>query len=412
MSEMHAAVVNERVADTSTAGVSPPRASLAAVDMAAVAESDTGSVINGFLDLVVRLAGASAGAIRVLTPNRDLRLLCSIGLTAEVRERDALMPGSCGICGAAIRDDDTRRATRTIGCSVRNADSACGGSMQCALAVPLDYQGRSIGVLNLFFAPDQDPPDCVSQLLRPFGQLLGMALENEKLGRENLQARVLSERQAMASEIHDALAQSLTFARMRMSVLEGALQQEDRADALTYCSDVNNELRFAHGRLRELITQFRAGMDSRGLIASLRETAATFFDRTGIALEFDCPLAELDLTHEQEREVYNIVQEALANVRKHAHAKRARLAIRPCNEALEFTIEDDGRGIGGPKADGEQHYGLAIMRERAERAGGCLHIDSPIAGGTRVRLLLPAACELRRRPARAPDSSTECASAR
>jgi two-component system nitrate/nitrite sensor histidine kinase NarX len=304
------------------------------------------------------------------------------------------MPGSCGICGAALRDDDTRRATRAIGCRLRDASDSWGGSKHCALAVPLDYQGGPIGVLNLFFAPDQEPPDCVSQLLRPFGQLLGMALENERLSRDNLQARVLAERQAMAAEIHDAVAQSLTFARMRMSVLEGALENGERSAARAYCADINGELRYAHGRLREVITQFRSGIGPQGLLASLREVADNFAERSGIAIDFACPRDEPALTHEQERQVFNIVQEALANVRKHARARRARLSIQPCNDTIEFVVEDDGCGISAGGGDDEQHYGLAIMHERAARAGGCLRIDSPITGGTRVRLLLPAASKM------------------
>ncbi|HTT12380.1 MAG TPA: ATP-binding protein [Burkholderiaceae bacterium] len=361
----------------------------------------TDSALNGFLDLVVRLAGASAGAVRVVTPSGELRLAASVGLPAELCTADALMPLSCGICGAAIRDDDTRRATRTIGCSLRDAGAICGGrSVHCALAVPLDYQNRPIGVLNLFFAPEQEPPDCVSQLLRPFGQLLGMAFENERLSRENLHASVVAERQAMAAEIHDAVAQSLTFARMRMSVLETAVESGDRSAARAYCADINGELRFAHGRLRELITQFRAGMDSHGLVASLREAAASFVNRSGIALDFACPEAELGLTHDQERHAFNIVQEALANVHKHARARRARLSVAPCNGSIEFVVEDDGCGIGTtpvrePAAE-EQHYGVAIMQERAERAGGCLRIDRPVAGGTRVRLLLPVGVDAAR----------------
>lgn len=350
------------------------------------------SMLGGFLALVVQLARASAGAIRVVdAESGDLRLLASIGLTPELRECDSLMPASCGICGAAIRGHDTRRATRTIGCDVR-ARAAGRAGMECAIAVPLDYQGRPIGVLNLFFAPDQEPPECVSQLLMPFGQLIGLALENEKLARDNLHARVVLERQHLATEIHDAVAQSLTFARMRLATLEQALHAADGKTALACVADIGDELRNAHSRVREVITHFRAGMDARGLIASLREVAEKFHARTGIELQFENHVTELRLTPQQEAQAFNIVQEALANVRRHSGARRARVAIHPCQDALEITIEDDGCGLQPLVAEfgaGDDHHGLRMMRERAERAGGWIRFDNPLTGGTRVRLVLP-----------------------
>lgn len=350
------------------------------------------SMLGGFLALVVQFARASAGAIRVVDPQTgDLRLVASIGLPAELRECDSLMPASCGICGAALRADDTRRATRTIGCEVRTRAADRTG-MECAIAVPLDYQQRPIGVLNLFFASDREPPECVAQLLMPFGQLIGLALENERLARDNLHARVVLERQHLATEIHDAVAQSLTFARMRLATLEQALRTADVQTALACAADIGEELRNAHSRVREVITHFRAGMDARGLIASLQEIAEKFQARTGIELQFENHVTELRLTPQQEAQAFNIVQEALANVRRHSGARRARVAIHPCQDALEITIEDDGCGLQPLVAEcgaGDDHHGLRMMRERAERAGGWIRFDNPLTGGTRVRLVLP-----------------------
>ncbi|MCX7902406.1 MAG: histidine kinase, partial [Burkholderiaceae bacterium] len=322
----------------------------------------------------------------------DLQLIASIGLPDEIRECDARMPSSCGICGAALRADNTRRATRTVGCEVRTrvADRA---GMDCAIAVPLNFQQRPIGVLNLFFARDQEPPDCVQELLMPFGQLLGLALENEKLARDNLHARVVLERQHLATEIHDAVAQSLTFARMRLSTLDQALQASDLELARTCAADIGEELKRAHARVREVITHFRAGMDARGLLASLRETAENFYARCGIELTFECHVTDINLTPQQQTHAFNIVQEALANIRRHSGARRARLTIHRCQDALEITIEDDGRGLPPPIAEsgaGDDHHGLRMMRERAERAGGWIRFDNPLTGGTRVRLVLPA----------------------
>ncbi len=356
---------------------------------------ETGSVLVDFLGLVVGLTAARAGAIRApIGDGTKLRLIASVGLPSELCERDALMPASCGMCGAALKTALTRQATPSVGCAILSLEDPFGAIRGRAVAVPLDHRDRPIGVLNLFFAEGNDPPPGITRLLRPFGQLLGLALENERLARENLQARVAAERQSMAADIHDALAQSLTFVRMRMSLLQDAMNRNDAENARSYSTDVSDELRNAHSRLREMISMYRAGMDSRGLSMSFEELASAFRGRTGIELKVDCRVDDIDLETEQQLQVFFIVQEALANVAHHSGARRARLTIERAGEDLRVVVEDDGRGpsedILDPRCAGRLteagHHGLQIMRERAGRAGGRLQIAALPAGGTRVTL--------------------------
>ncbi|MGE5336651.1 MAG: GAF domain-containing sensor histidine kinase [Gemmatimonadota bacterium] len=353
------------------------------------------SVLIDFLGLVVRLTGARAGAIRAPTSDgENLRLLAAVGLPDEVCQRDQMMPANCGMCGAALKSSLTRQATAVVGCKVREAEASSGRFSGRAVAVPLDHRDRPIGVLNLFFAEGSDPPPGIAHLLRPFGQLLGLALENERLTRENLQARLAAERQSMAADIHDALAQSLTFVRMRMSLLNDAMQGADAALAQAYWSDASDELRNAHGRLREIISLYRAGLDSRGLVASLHELASAFRQRTGIELQFDCPIDEFELATDQQLQIFYIVQEALANVGHHSGARHAALRVERSGNELRFTVEDDGRGPSEEVLDVRNagrlteagHHGLQIMRERAGRAGGRLAIEALPQRGTRVTL--------------------------
>lgn len=363
-------------------------------------DSPTNSVLTEFLDLVVRLTGARAGAVR--TPTADssqLRLIASVGLASEVCARDSVMPANCGMCGAALQSSLTRQATRRVGCEVLDTQNSSGSGRGRAVAVPLDHRERPIGVLNLFFSEGHDPPAGISHLLRPFGQLLGLALENERLTRENLQTRVAQERQSMAADIHDALAQSLTFVRMRMSLLHDALDTSDLPSARTYWADASDELRNAHGRLREMISMYRAGLDSRGLVASLGELAAAFRRRTGIELLLDCRIDEFNLGTEQQLQVFYIVQEALANISKHSGARHAQVVVDRSGDDLKVIVEDDGRGPGedllDPRVAGRLteagHHGLQIMRERAGRAGGRLQIGVLPDGGTRVTLTVDGA---------------------
>lgn len=375
-----------------------PATSLAPGD----SDSSANSVLTEFLGLVVRLTGARAGAIRAPTADSSqLRLIAAVGLASELCERDAVMPANCGMCGAALQSALTRQATRRVGCKVLDAQNSAGHARGRAVAVPLDHRDKPIGVLNLFFSEGHDPPAGISHLLRPFGQLLGLALENERLTRENLQTRVAQERQSMAADIHDALAQSLTFVRMRMSLLHDALETSDLPIARTYWTDASDELRNAHGRLREMISMYRAGMDSRGLMASLGELAAAFRRRTGIELVLEVRIGAFNLGAEQQLQVFYIVQEALANISKHSGARHARIVIDRDGDDLRIVVEDDGRGPGedilDPRVAGRLteagHYGLQIMRERAGRAGGRLQIDVLPDSGTRVTLTVDGAAK-------------------
>ena len=259
--------------------------------------------------------------------------------------------------------------------------------------MPLRFRGAAVGTLDLLFDAECALPPQAMPLLAATGELLGVALENVRLTRENLRASIVAERQTMANEVHDSLAQGLTYMRMRMSLLRDAVKHGDELRAFKYWSDVDDSLTHAHRRLRELITYFRSRMDPQGLPHALAEIAATFRDRTGVRLDYDNALPELQLPVGREVEVFHIVQEALANVVRHANARRVRLGLARAGEDFEIVVEDDGVGlpseaVGGDAGDAG-HYGIAIMRERARRLGGELTLERGADGGTRVRLQFP-----------------------
>ncbi len=226
------------------------------------------------------------------------------------------------------------------------------------------------------------------------GQRIAAALEDARRAREQLASGLVNERQMMANEVHDSLAQSLTYMRMRMSLLRDAIRQGDEVRAFKYWGDVDSSLTNTHRRLRELITYFRTRMDPRGLVHALGEMSESFLDRTGVALEFVNDVPDLSLPVGREVQVFHIVQEALANVCKHANARSARLCLARKDGGYEIVVEDDGVGMVADPAAGERgesgHYGIAIMRERARRLGGELTLQSAPGAGTRVRLYFPA----------------------
>jgi two-component system nitrate/nitrite sensor histidine kinase NarX len=132
-------------------------------------------------------------------------------------------------------------------------------------------------------------------------------------------------------------------------------------------------------------------MDPLGLEHALKEHAAAYFDRTGVRLEFENRIPDLNLTVDQEVQVFHIVQEALSNVARHSGARQARLTLDVVDGQYAFTVEDDGRGVFvmGAQPDLRHHFGISIMSERAQRLGGNIEIANRAQGGARLRLLVP-----------------------
>jgi two-component system nitrate/nitrite sensor histidine kinase NarX len=144
----------------------------------------------------------------------------------------------------------------------------------------------------------------------------------------------------------------------------------------------------AHTSLRELLANFRSRMDERGLVPAIEDMVMRFEEETGIAAYFQNECGEVVLTPSQEIQVFRIIQEALANIRKHSDAHTARIMLCSQGDSLyRLLIEDDGLGMTpAPATHRGEHVGLVIMRERAERLGGSLSIESEPGDGTRVSL--------------------------
>jgi two-component system nitrate/nitrite sensor histidine kinase NarX len=378
----------------------PALSALSEISTSLSSDNDLEVLLERFLRTMIRLAGAQAGAVRLVTQDgTHTRLVSAIGLPPDVLEREQLVKMPCGVCGQALQENNIRSDDELSACLAYTASDYFGSNCRKVLAIPLQHKGKVLGIYNLFMPAEREVPDEVSSLFRSISEHLGLALENARLTRENLRVTLTNERQIMASEIHDSLAQSLAYMKMRMALLEDAMVKEDKSQSLKYMADVNETLGNAYQSLRELITSFRSRMDPHGLLHALHETVRNFYDRTDIKLDFTNQAPDLHLTVDQEVQVFHIVQEALANIRKHARAQHARILLHSENGQYVVTIEDDGEGmlVNKPGSAGTaenpphtSHFGLSIMRERAQRLEGKLEVESTVGEGTRVRLTFPA----------------------
>jgi two-component system nitrate/nitrite sensor histidine kinase NarX len=355
------------------------------------AEFGLEDAVRPMLEAVVRMAGAAAGTIGLLAGDHQrLEPRVAVGMRPgmDPAGRGALTSW-CRECAESRNPDSECVRSRLCGAEDRFSVDLSGQACRHVVVVPLRHRNAAVGTLSLHFDDACALPPETMPLLRATGELIGIALENARLTRENLRASLVSERQLMANEVHDSLAQGLTYMRMRMSLLRDAVKRGDELRAFKYWTDVDESLTGAHGRLRELITHFRSRMDPQGLQHALAELARSFSERTGIALEFANDACDLRLPVARELQLFHIVQEALANICKHANAKQVRFSLAREDGGCEVIVEDDGMGIADPgAAEGADpgHYGIAIMRERAACLGGELTFERASEGGTRVRL--------------------------
>ncbi len=364
---------------------------LSEVTATLASEYDLEALLNRFLAMMVRLSGASAGVVRVLSSDgRHPKLAASLGLPPEVVDNERLVDIDCGICGSAIRSDEIKQ-TRDLRACVARTGQPFFGECRSMVVVPLEHNGRLLGVYNLYMTEDRPIPEEVSLLFCSISEHLAMAVENSRLMRENLRMTLMSERQMMANEVHDSLAQTMAYMKMRVTLLREALLQYESGKALKYSADIQQALDEAYASLRELLTQFRNRMDPLGLEHALRELADGYFDRTGVRLEFENRIPDLNLTVDQEVQVFHILQEALSNVARHSGAKQAWLSLEETDGQYAFSVEDDGRGVFvmGATPDLRHHFGISIMSERAQRLHGNIEIANRPQGGARLRLLVP-----------------------
>ncbi len=350
--------------------------------------SDLKNLLNTFLETYAGLAKAKAGMIRVILPDEQtLRVICAVGLSGEELETEHVADLICENCGKdAFRhglcstDVDACR-TRQFGGDHKEFRSV--------ISIPLESRntpGVLLGVFTLFFGTPQSLSGHASNMAASFAELLAALIEHVKSGREAKRMDLLMERQSIANEIHDSLAQTVNYARMSTALLSDAVRSKNELMAVKYLRDLDEALEIGQKAVRSLITDFRSEMDPAGLLQALQRLVEQFRSQHDIALDCSIRVADLDLPLEHEIQTYLIVREALSNIAQHSSASHARLIIDQRCGYYIFIVEDNGIGAFSPV---EGHYGMIIMRERAQRIGGELKVESTRGLGTCIQLYFP-----------------------
>lgn len=361
------------------------------ISFAASQENDLKTLLDELLKTLLIAVNADAAIIRIVPPHgQALRSISSVGLPAEMTDGKNVFESPCEICEGATINQNIHSAN--IGpCGTNGKCKYAGSRFKSILVAPLitdNPMGRPIGKLVLLFNDSQQPNDTISTTLLPFACLIASILKRNKAKRDAKRAVLLAERQAIANEIHDSLAQTLAYARMRTSLLLESIRSGNEVMSAKYAHDIDDALEINQKTVRELITDFRCSMDPSGLLHALQTLAEQFRDRNEIELEYINRVAHLELPLEYEIQAFHIVQEALSNIATHSGATHARLTVDSSDNYYILTIEDNGSG-GCTFTPVEGHYGMMIMRERAQRIGGEIKVESSEGLGTHVQLFFP-----------------------
>ena len=252
---------------------------------------------------------------------------------------------------------------------------------------PVCLNQNRFGILFVETEPDTPLAPWQCELFTAVSDTIATALSLEKKSENENRLMLAEERAAIARDLHDSLAQSLSYLKFqigRWKILQARSASHEQLNEVV--EDIREGLNSAYKQLRELLATFRLKVDEPGLEAALKGTIAEFSQRGELEIRLDYGLQAIKLTPNEEIHLLHIIRESLSNVVKHAQATEAKVSLttQP-NQQVIVTIDDDGVGL--PNAPQKQHhYGLAIMKERASQLHAELLLTQSPQGGTRVQL--------------------------
>ncbi len=261
------------------------------------------------------------------------------------------------------------------------------GSETEYITLPISDQSQQYGVLIIQLANRENIAPWQLKLLESIAGHIGIALKISQQAAETRRLSLMEERGAIARELHDSLAQSLTYMKIQVSRLQALLKKPDsQTDTENVIAELRVGLNSAYKELRELLTTFRLKIDGEDFNDALIKTIAEFNERGDTIIECDNKITYFDLTPNEEIHILQLIREALSNIVQHADATTAMISLEHAkNGNMQITIEDNGVGL-PEETSRTHHYGLSIMHERAKTLNGHYEINNRPEGGVKITL--------------------------
>ncbi|MGW8250561.1 MAG: GAF domain-containing protein, partial [Anaerolineales bacterium] len=228
-------------------------------------------------------------------------------------------------------------------------------------------------------------------MLQTVSSQTALVIQNINLITELEYKTMMEERTRLAREIHDGLAQTLGFLKLKMAQMKTYAEQGDIERLVETIPVCHETLTDAYQEVRQAIDGLRIKSNAAGMEGWMRQAVLEFQENSGLCVYLIEPIGDPELPPEVHAQLIRIVQEALNNVRKHARGEQAWVSCQEVSGDLILEVRDDGRGFDIADIPGPSRHGLQGMRERAELIGADFQVTSRPTQGTTVRVRLPLA---------------------
>jgi len=316
----------------------------------------------------VRFSPGQGGAGRALAERKPVAVPDAL-MAVEAIQRDPSV-------GSQVDRESLERMVRTTG-------------YRALLSVPLIVQNEGYGGITLYYRSPRRFTDEEVQLATSIGVQAAMAIENARLREQAGQTAAVEERNRLARELHDSVAQSLYSVTLYAEAAARLVSAGESAEVAEHLRDLGTTARDALREMRLLIFELSPPALEKGSLAdAIQARLDAVESRGGISVALRVEGTER-LGKECRLELYQIAQEALNNALKHARAQTVTIQLEFGEKETKLSIRDDGVGFRQDQAQKSGGRGLRGMRERAQRLGGTLAVESRPSGGTEISVTAP-----------------------
>lgn len=354
--------------------------------------TNLGEILSNTLAQVTELFELQTGWVWLLQEDGDdFYLAATRYLPSGLSSHPALMDGSCYCLDTYLAGDLNGAANvNVVTCSRLKKLVEGTDGLRYHASIPLYAHGKKLGVFNVASAGWQRLSPENLRILYTVGDLLSMAVERARLFARSAEIGALEERNRLAREIHDTLAQGLAGITLQLETAEALL--ESGADAKAVQANIERALISARQNLEEArrsVLDLRAApLEGRSFPEALANLAARLNDHGHPHIEYQLEGASQPVPSRVEAGLYRVAQEALENIIQHSDARKAALHLSITPDQVLLEIKDDGKGF-EPGFDSGKHFGLMGINERVHLLGGHLEIKSTPGAGTLVRVRIP-----------------------